>query len=206
METLAGIFVGLVTFANTVVPQANLPKVLAVETQNTTRPAIEISKGTKEELLKQLKERNLTQRQQLKTRLENVKDTSKRRSVEAINEGLINRHEKSCERWRNSITKLDEIIARIKTRKEKTSSTVSLVDAEKAVSDAKIAVEAQCAKTYSIEVSDERGIGQEVRATVQSLKTDSKFVVDSLKKAQEAIRKVVQVLKSETRPVNTENE
>lgn len=197
MEQLAGFFIALVTAANTVVPAANLPKVLAVETESPLRSAIEVRRASKEELLRQLKEKNTTQRQELKTRLENISDTSKRRSVEAINDGLISRHEKSCERWRDSITKLEEIMAKVKTRREKVSSTVSLSDAEKAINDAKTAVEAQCVKTYSIKVSDERGIGQEVRSTVQSLKADSKSVIDSLKNAQAAIKKVVQTLKNE---------
>lgn len=189
MEALAGIFVGIVTFANTLVPQANLPKVLAIDTDTTvTRSGIITKPASLETVRKQFEVRRLNQKQQLQTRLKNVRDVAKKRVTENLTEKMLARHQKWCENAKNTSERLDEMLTKIVERKETAGQTVDIAEANAAIANANTKIDAYCAKTYSIANNpDDKGLGQEVRTAVQALKADTKEATAALKAAKTAI-------------------
>lgn len=189
METLAGVFVGIVAFVNTLVPQANLLKVLAVETDTTVTSTGIITKSTKlETIRKQFEARRASQKEELQAKLKNVRDENKKKTTENLTEKLLARHQKWCENAKNTSEGLDGMLTKIVERKTAAGQTVDSASAAAAITSADAKIIAYCAKTYSIDDNpDDLGLGQEVRTVVQTLKTDTKEVMDALKAAKTAI-------------------
>jgi ferritin-like metal-binding protein YciE len=193
MHFLASLFVSLVAIANTLMPAANLPKVLGVETENTATPSATLKRP--ELRTNFLKEREEL-KTELKTRLQTIKDEKKKQTVENLNEKLSMRQDNWVDSWKKTIVRMKEISVKIKALGGNTKE----VDA--AIAAAESAVDNFAAKNYTFSFSDEKNLGQGVRTAVQNVKTDAKVVQDALKAAKEALLRVARETKG-TKPSAT---
>lgn len=149
METLAKFFVGLVTLANTVAPQANLPQVLGVQiaqdnsatsssdsnAQVTTTPttrrdivrdAVEDARTRRHEAIDEFRTRReaareewQSRREEFKQNLSEIRDARKRRIVELIDLRTDQMLERWINHWNRVLARLTEILAKIGTRADK---------------------------------------------------------------------------------------
>lgn len=141
-------------------------------------------------------------RVQAKARLEKIRDTKKKATVERIQAQLESINKKKTEQMAKFLTRLSVILDKIESRKDKAKAKgrdVSAVEtaiakAKKAIETAKAAVEAQAAKSYVIEVSDEAGLKNVVGKAISSLQKDlrntHKIVVD----AKQTVQKISALL------------
>ncbi len=189
MEFLASFFVALVTLANTIVPQANLPKVLGVET-TATAPSASSSARTSRE-------------QEFNTKLQTLKDEKKKAVLANLENILQDRGQKWCTHWSEVTARMDNLVARVISRRDKvkaagkdtTAADSAIASAQSAISAAKIAGTAQCAKTYTIQITNgDTGIGQDVKTAVQAFSTDIKSVISTMETARQAIGKAIAAL------------
>lgn len=172
MQMLASFFVSLVAALNTVIPQANLPKVLAVGTEDAaTRPAA----------VANIKLRRETIKAGLRVRLDALKDERKKKTVENLNEKLSMRQDNWVESWNKTLVRLKEVLAKLK------AVSADTTEAEAAIAAAESAIADFSAKDYEISFTDEKNLGQGVRATISQVRTDAKVVHEALKKAKQAL-------------------
>ncbi len=243
MQTLAALFVSLVTFANTLAPQAQLPKVLGVQIAEAgTESAVETPEPTasprtsttsgelkkereqarndfknmlkniridKETAAKELQLRRKEaidtykeEREQFKVKLETIKDQKKKVIVEKLDAGLSERNKNWVDHWTNVLTKLSDILARIKSRADKAqaaghdigSVNAAIQAAEDAITSAQTAINNQASKDYVVNISTEKNLGQGVKTTLSQFKTDTKAVLEKVTAAREAVKKALLAL------------
>ncbi len=150
METLASLFVVLVTTTNSIAPQANIPQVLGVQianetTNTTTNVSIEGSasgrntqeiKNRIDDVLKQRKalevdfkaRRQLLEdeirrkREEFKSKIATIKDERKKQVVNNLDQNISSRNSKWVEHWNKFLVKLTEILGKIKTRTDEAAA------------------------------------------------------------------------------------
>ncbi|HEX6977616.1 MAG TPA: hypothetical protein VF185_04685 [Patescibacteria group bacterium] len=222
MELLASFFVTLVTLANTIAPQANLPKVLGVETTSTSSAGLATnltatSSGTvwskaqtefaqkKAALSSQYKAARAAKEQEFKNNLTTLKDEKKKTVVANLENVLLERGEKWCTHWSEVGARLDDLLSKVQSRRDKvkasgkdtTAADSAISAASTAIAAAKAAGTAQCAKTYTIGITNgDTGIGQDVRTTVQQFSTDIKSVISTMEAARKAIGDAISALRA----------
>lgn len=133
-------------------------------------------------------------RQEFKNKLQTVKDEGKRKIVERIDVKLAEINKRRTDAMTRHLDKMSEILAKVKLRGGDTTA------AEAAVADARSAVVAQAAKTYTITISTEDKLKINVGETMKALMTD-------LRKLHEGkivpARKAVSDAISRVKPVST---
>ncbi|MBI1864072.1 hypothetical protein HYS03_02585 [Candidatus Woesebacteria bacterium] len=260
MQTLAAIFVSIITFANTLAPTANLPKVLGVQiaekgsdssestsgssnsgstsTNNDSRGGdshessnsqvntqlLRKVEGTKEikdirddfkskmmELEQEHKASQsafLEKRKEIETefknKLETIKDEHKKEVVTTIDQNISNHNQNWAQHWDEVLTRLTNILDKIKSRRDKaqaagndvTSVNAAIVNAESAIAAAQASINNQSTKTYSINITTDDKLGPAVSSTVQSFKTDVKSVIDAINAARRAIQDAIKALQT----------
>lgn len=177
MESLASLFVGLVTVAHTLVPGANVTKVLALnplspnqavlsETDETSSNSSPRLKEIGEKIQKRLEEREQKiatfkerrqersedrqeKRAEFKEKLADIKDERKQEIVEKIDTNLITLNTKWVSKWNEVLTRLSSIIVKIETRTETLKANgKDTTEIEDAIASAKSSIEtAQAAVT-----------------------------------------------------------
>ena len=174
METLAKLFVGLVTVANTVAPQANIPRVLGVQiAQDTTvdvqnvdttnlgsarstrvREAVEDARIRRQEAIEEFQARRQaakeeweTRREEFKQRLTEIRDERKREIVKLMDLRMEKMLERWVEHWNRVLARLTEILAKVGTRADKAEAAGHDVSSTRAaITEAEAAIaEAQAA-------------------------------------------------------------
>ncbi len=199
MEFLASFFVALVTLANTIVPQANLPKVLGVETTATAPSA-----SSSSVVASQYKTARAAKEQEFNVKLQTLKDEKKKAVVRNLEDILQDRGQKWCTHWSEVTARMDNLMVRVISRRDKakaagkdtTAADSAIASAQSAISAAKTAGTAQCAKTYTIQItSGDSGIGQDVKTAVQAFSTDIKSVISTMEAARKAIGGAISALK-----------
>lgn len=131
------------------------------------------------------KEAVKTKREEFKTKLKTIRDEKKKVLVERIDTKLANANAKHTDRFAQVLSNLQAIL-------DKISEDVDKTEAQAAIDAAKLAVENQAAKTYTITISTETALRSDVGAAVSQLRLDlsatHKLVVDA-KQAVQALRK-----------------
>jgi prefoldin subunit 5 len=197
---LAGIFVSLVMAANTLAPQANLPKVLGTEDEATSSAVTdriqkrsEALEAAREKRLQAL-QRAKDAREQFKQRLETIKDERKQKVVENLDERIASQNQKWVEHWNNVLGRLTELV--VKIEKDISSVTTAVSQANAAIATAQSAVTIQAGKTYIIDITTEDNLGQAVRTTIAQFHSDVKAVIETIRSARLAVQDAFQALRS----------
>jgi hypothetical protein len=218
MEILASIFVAIITFANTLVPQANLPQVLGVQIASTdsvnteplktaTTSARYELKQQKIELLEQAKQKRLeieqqtkqkrleliaemaAKREEFKTKLQTIKDVNKQKLVENIDQRISFLNTNWVNLWNAALTRLTEILAKIESRSNELAATgKDTRDLNNAIAVAKTAI-----NNAQNLVTDQSGKSYVINITNEtSLHEDVKSQMSKFKTDSLEIRKSIQ--------------
>lgn len=129
-------------------------------------------------------------REEFKTRLQTIKDQRKKTLVERIDAKIV-------EVNKNQTTRFTEVLSRLQTFLDKinkliTGTTVSadVTAAQTAIDEAKTAVEAQAAKSYTMTITDDTTLKLNAGTTVSQFRQDLvatyKLVID----AKQAVQKL----------------
>ena len=235
MEGLATLFVTLVLIANNIAPNSNLPKLLGVTLQTgvlseetstdsaspkeTGRNTLEEARRANKEALQRIREERKksleaakTEREQFKERLQELRDEKKREVVERIDQNIGKHNEKWVEHWNKVLSRLSEILAKVKTRTDKaaaegqdvTAVNAAIAAADAAIAAAQSAVDAQAGKTYVIEITDEENLGENVSVIVRQFKSDTKAVHEKIQTARKAVHDAFKALKALIKPEEEE--
>lgn len=135
-----------------------------------------------------------TKRDEFKARIETIKDQKKKALVERIDTKLTNVNTKHTDRFTHVLSNLQIVL-------DKISEDVSKTQAQAAIDAAKLAVENQASKTYTITISAETALKSDVGTVTSQLRQDlsatHKAVVDA-KQAVQSLRKDSAIMKKET--------
>ena len=163
-----------------------------VELQN----ARENFKKTVEVKRAELKNTIQTQRDELKTKLQNIKDERKKTAVERIDQNLTNLNARMTTHYTNVLDQISGVLARVTSRADKaqtngkdvTTVRTAITNAQNAIDAAQVAVVAQAGKTYSMNISGDETLKNDVGVARQALRDDLKKVEDSVKAARDGVR------------------
>lgn len=131
-----------------------------------------------------------------------MKDNHRKQVAERIDLRLNTINASQSARMSDALTRLTTYLEKAATRTQtakdagkNVDSILSLIDAAKtAITNAQAAVTAQSAKTYTPQASDEAGLKQASKISLESLKTDLKTTQDAVNAARQAVLKVIQQL------------
>ncbi|MBI1982026.1 MAG: hypothetical protein HYS68_00325 [Candidatus Levybacteria bacterium] len=153
----------------------------------------------------QRKEAAQQKREELKTRLQTIKDEKKKAAVERIDTKIANMNEVYTVRFVSILTKLQSVLERVSQKaaeakangKDTALADAAIADAQAAIDSAKTAVSAQAAKEYVVSISDEKSLRNSVGATVSQFRKDlrdvHKMVVDAKQAVQNAVKELAKV-------------
>jgi len=144
-----------------------------------------------EEMKKSLKEK----REAFKIKTQTIKDERKKQLTEKIDNRMstVNKNQtarmvKALEKLTEHIDKLEERITKAKEEGIDVSSVETLITTAKITISAALAIiEEQAAKDYAFTITDEKNLGQSVKASYDTLSQDLKNAQESLVKAKEAV-------------------
>lgn len=150
----------------------------------------------------ELKTRIETKKQELKTRLAKIKDERKKQVVEKIDGQLDELNKRRVDHFSQVLDQIEKVLDKIGSRTAKAKansrdvSTVetAITEAEKVIAASREAVKTQAGKTYTITITTETALRQDVGKARQALHADLVKVQDSVKAAREAVRKVATTL------------
>src|SRR3989344_3133466 len=217
METLAKLFVGLVTVANTVAPQANLPQVLGVqiaqetsvtETLDLNTDNVETVRNTARDKVRARVEEAKTNREQaleeFQARREAAKEERKRKIVELLDLRTDKLVERWVEHWNRVLSRLTEILAKIESRADKAEEAchdvsgvrTAIAEAEAAIAEAQNAVDELAGKTFVIEITDEDSLGQNVSDSVHQVREELQAVREKVRAARQAVLDALHALQA----------
>jgi len=144
-----------------------------------------------EEIRSTLKEKRDNFTEKIKT----IRDERKKQLTEKIdnrmstvNKNQTNRMLKALEKLTEHVNKLEERVAKAKEKGINVLTVETLITTAKtAISDALIIVEEQAAKDYVFTITNEKNLGQSVKASYDALSQDLKKVQELLVNAKEAV-------------------
>lgn len=159
-------------------------------------------KARMEEKRQELKDQMEQKREELKQRLEKIRDERKKEVVERINGQIGELNERLTNHYLDVLEKLGGLLVRIAERTdnaEERGVDVSAVrtainEANLSIANAKEAIEVQSGKTYTIEVTSEEGLKNDVGRARQAFHDDMVSVRDAVKAAHDAVRNAATTL------------
>ena len=149
-----------------------------------------------------LQEKLKSEHENLKERLKGIRDEAKKNMVEKIDSSLLKLNERKTNQWTAALEKLESVLKRVLERAEKakaggkdiTSVTSASGAASTAIAAAKDAVLAQSQKIYTLQITDEQGLKNAVRAAREILNSDLKAVQEKVKVARDAVHNTATTL------------
>lgn len=189
--------------------------VYATETNIKTRDQIREELQEKREALVQIREevqqKRTETREEFRERLAGLQDQRKAALVSRLSERVDTVNEKWVMTWSAALDRMTELLAKVETRtatlegegynvvEVKTAIEVAKVS----LADAKTALDAQAVKDYTITITDEPNLRNDVSEVVKQLRADLQIVRDEINQARADIRSAIELL---TEIVQTENE
>lgn len=141
-----------------------------------------------------------TKREEFKAKLQTIKNEKKKALVERIDAKLMHVNTKHTDKFTQVLNNLQILLDKISLTATRARVLADIATAQTAIDDAKTAVEAQAAKTYTITISTETALRSDVGAVTSQLRLDlmatHKAVVDA-KQAVQALRKDNVIIKKE---------
>lgn len=138
-----------------------------------------------------------------KMEIGDITDERKQEVVTNIVEKMNSTNARWTAQWSNVLTRLQQLLAKIESRADlaeaagqDVSSVREAIDqADAAISEAQVALEAQAAKEYTLEITDEATLGETVRNAMSTLQSDLKSVKELILDARQAVREALTALK-----------
>lgn len=173
----------------------------------------EEAKQKLEAVREEAKERITNAREVFKKKLEVLKDERKKATAVHLEEQLNRLNERWTTHFTNVLHRLDEILAKIQLRREKAVSLgkdagaaeTAIAAAKTAITNARVAVEAQAGKVYTVTFTSEEELRTAFQQAKEQLKKDLATVRDGIVKAardavQEAARALAGIPKVDEEP------
>ncbi len=140
-----------------------------------------------------MREKAASKEAALKARLETCKDKRKAQTAERVNTNLNKINQNQTSQMLKHLNRMSEILDKLEARvKQATLAKTAIADARAAIASSSAAVSAQAEKDYTVQVTSETKIRQDVQAQREQLHTDLKavrqLVIDAKQKAANAIR------------------
>lgn len=144
------------------------------------------------------------QRQEFKEALKAFKDQTRALLAQQINENLRMINLTMNDAWVMQLDLMADILADLEERvkeaeaagRDTQEAQAAIDQAKQVLADARSAVETQAQKTYTVEVTSEYAIGQDLRKVRNQMNLDLKAVHIRLKQVKEAIQNAVSVVNS----------
>lgn len=156
----------------------------------------------KEELKNTIQERRAdaekiitAKREELKTKLGQFKDEQKKRVTEQVSENLNKVSQNAVNRFTNNINELERALTNISTRADKAtanggdvSSVLAAIQiAKNAIESARNVVSVQAGKTYSVTISTEAKVADDLKIARDTLHVDLKAVQEKVQTAHAGV-------------------
>lgn len=163
-------------------------------TASRLKEQMQILKDQKKTAVSQIREETKAmmqaKRDEFKTRMQAIKDQRKKMLVERIDTKLSEVNKKHTDRFTEVLSKLQLLLDKITAKETETKVLADIKTAQAAIDTAMTAVEAQAAKTYIIQITDETKLRLDVGTTTSQLRQDLmatyKLVID----AKQAVQKL----------------
>jgi len=147
----------------------------------------------------QAKENASQYREEYRAKLSEIKDAKKQLILENIDERLGKVRDKWVEHWSKILNRLSEILAKAETRTNKLEEGGNdvvivrglIVDAKAAIEDAQEYLTLLSGSDYVIQISDEEGLGHDVKSIIAQFKEDLESTKEKVKIARDAVKEVV---------------
>jgi hypothetical protein len=127
-----------------------------------------------------LKEKIASKEAEFKQKLQLIKDTKKKALIEKINEKINTINARHTERYAQIIGNLQLVF-------DKTETTMNKTSALGAINAAKLAVENQASKTYTITIATEEGLRNSVGLVISQLRQDLNVAYKAVVNARQAV-------------------
>lgn len=158
------------------------------ENETTLKTLIETKRADAEKAI-------AAKQQEMKTILSKFKDEKKKQAVEKVGDNLNTVSKNAVNRFTNNINELNKAVVNITTRAEKakvagkdiTNVTIALQTAQAAIDDARSAIIVQSAKVYTVTVTSELKVADDLKKSRDALDADLKIVQDKVKAAHDAV-------------------
>lgn len=152
-------------------------------------------------------------REEFQNHLQEIRDERKQSIVENIDTRLSSVNEKWVTHWNNVLSRLSEILVKLQTRLDEyagdadtTALSSAITQAQTSINTAQAAVTAQAGKTYTIDITDETTLGDDVSSTISDFHSDIQEVLDTVKAAREDVHNVFVEVRKLTNLGNTTDE
>ncbi len=152
-------------------------------------------RASAEDAREEARQKREEQREELRARLENIRDERKKEAVERLANRFTEINEKLTNHWLAALVRLEELLAKVGSRADKAevngadvaATRAAIDEAEAAISSARMALEAQLAKTYPIGVTTEDALRSAVAEARDALNNDLQAVKESVRTAHKAV-------------------
>lgn len=143
-----------------------------------------------------------SEREAFKARLETIKDEKKQKTLENLAARFETVNTNRTDAMTKRLNKMGEILDKVSARatvaqnegKDTSAVDTAVSAAQSALSAAKVAVANQAGKQYTIGITYESNLKNDVARSLEQMRTDFAGVEQSLKTAHEAVQKTVQAL------------
>lgn len=148
------------------------------------------------------KEILIKNKENLRVKIQTIKDENKKEAVLNINENINKINERTTDRLNNLITIIEEILGRIENKMETaegqgldfSSLESSINEAKIKITEAKDLIEIQAGKIYKLEITNELNLREEVKIVRNALQDDLKNLQNKVKEAHSFTRTSAQKL------------
>lgn len=167
--------------------------------KNEFREAIEANRNefrnTIEQKREELKAKIEMEKEQLRERLMKIKDGKKREIVERISQQIADLNKKITDHFSDALVKLENVLVNINDRADKTeakglnvdSVSLAINSAKSKIENARVAIQTQASKLYSITVSSENALKLDVGVSRQALQNDLKQLQNVVRETKNAV-------------------
>lgn len=139
---------------------------------------------------------------ELKDKLAKIRSEEKKQVVEKIYENINELNTRLTNHYLDVLNRLEKVLSNISSRTVKaeangldvTAVKTAITEATNAIESARSAIKSQAGKIYSINISSESNLKNDVGKARQTLQKDLKTVFEDVKKAQEAVKKAATTL------------
>src|SRR3989344_2536846 len=181
--------------------------VLAEESNTGSRGVRENIREKRQEIKTNVQEK----RQEVRATVHETREEIKKQVVERIDGQMDALNDRLLKHYLNVLDKLSDVLVKISTRTDKAeergvdvAAVRTAVDAaNRAIVAARSAIETQSGKTYTIQISTEEGLKNDVGKARQALHKDLTAVRLVVKAAHEAVRQAAKTLAQLPRPTPT---
>jgi len=163
--------------------------------RETFRETLQTEREERKTKIEEMKETFKEKRGDFKVKIETIKDERKKQLTEKIdnrmstvNKNQTSRMIRALEKLTEHINKLEERVAQAKEKGVTVLTVEALITTAKTTISASLAiVEEQAGKDYAFTITDEKNLGQSVKASYNTLSQDLKKSQESIIKAKEAV-------------------